>query len=137
MKIYNAMTLKLTKQLKPSLKQNTIQNLYHTLNYLFIFFVMIEESRHDAYAIEVAKMMLDIEMEDDPTKKISFSDYVKELKMEIKKDFPLLKVVKKPKLKTPEQLYEEALTVKKYMTMTPVIPEKAGETYHIVAMDWY
>ena len=75
-KIYNAMTFKLTKQLKPSLKQNTISNLYHTLNYLFIYFVMIEEERHDTYSLDVAKQMLDIELEDDTTKKITFQNYI-------------------------------------------------------------
>jgi hypothetical protein len=46
--------------------------------------------------------MLDIELEDDPTKKISFQNYLKDLKLEVKKDFPALKPVKKPKLKTLE-----------------------------------
>lgn len=29
------------------------------------------------------------------------------------------------------------MTVKKMMAEAPTIPERAGEKYHIVAMDWY
>jgi hypothetical protein len=63
---------------------------------------MIEEERHDTYSLDVAKKMLDIELEDDPTKKITFQNYLKDLKLEIKSDFPLLLLVKKPKIKTRE-----------------------------------
>lgn len=32
---------------------------------------------------------------------------------------------------------QEAFTVKKYLSEMPSIPKKAGEIYHIAAIDWF
>ncbi len=109
MKLYNAMSIKLKKQLKPSLKQHTLSNLFNTLHYLFIYFTMTEEDQHDQYADEIAKIMLEIELEEDSNKQTNFKDYIKQLVIEIRKDFPSIRRIKKPVLKTSEQLREEAI----------------------------
>lgn len=48
-----------------------------------------------------------------------------------------MKKQKKVILKSPEELLQEAHTVKKIISETPVIPEKEGELYHIVSMEWF
>jgi hypothetical protein len=64
-------------------------------------------------------------------------EYVEQLIDSMKKQFPNLKKVKKQIKKSADELYQETLTVKKILAETPAIPDKAGDKYHIVAMDWF
>lgn len=138
MKLHNAMVFKLTKQLKPQLKEHTQANLYNTMHLLLVYFTLVGEDAHHTYATDIAWLMKESDEDDDSEiKKQSFESYKDKLVKAIQKTYPLLKKVKKPVFKTQDQLYEEALTVKKMMAESPTIPEKAGEKYHIVAMDWY
>lgn len=68
---------------------------------------------------------------------VDFEKFHSQLKGEIAKEYPMLRRQKKPVLKTQEQLLEEALTVKKMLTMAPTLPQRAGEVYHIIAIDWW
>ena len=54
-----------------------------------------------------------------------------------KQEFPELRNQKKPIDKSKEELAEEAGKVKLMMEEMPPLPEKEGEVYHIVAMDWW
>jgi hypothetical protein len=55
----------------------------------------------------------------------------------MKEDYPRLKHQRQPVTKTQEELYQEALKVKTLIADMPPMPQKEGEIYHIVAMDWF
>jgi hypothetical protein len=83
-------------------------------------------------AAMIHKMVLEGSDEQD-----KFEDFLIRLAKDVKREFPDLKPKVKPPVKSQEQLQEEALTVKQRMSEMPPIPEKEGEVYHIVAIDWW
>lgn len=84
------------------------------------------------------------------TEGMSLEEFKATLRRQLEKEYPKVKgrgqqakaqsaQPKKPKvvIKPLAELREEARAVHRLMAETPVLPEKAGEVYHILSMEWF
>ena len=119
--------------------------MFDTLRMLYSYLVNTEEIRdqeeehrgiYKQSVREVAAMIYKMHQEakDD---KVTFEEFQVLLAKDSKQEFPELRNQKKPIDKSKEELAEEAGKVKLMMEEMPPLPEKEGEVYHIVAMDWW
>ena len=85
---------------------------------------------------EVAAMIFQMHQEtkDD---KVTFEEFQELLAKDSKQEFPELRKMKKPLVKSKEELSDEAQKVKLMLEEMPPLPQKEDEVYHIVAMDWW
>lgn len=112
MRILVAMQVKLKRNLKPSLRQSTLNNMYHALYCLYVYFTIIEGDNNLECSLDVARLMYGIQQDQQSDQEESFEQFLKDMQAEVKKEFPALKKVKKPRVRTAAELQEEALTVK-------------------------
>lgn len=119
--------------------------MYETLRVLYSYLANTEEIRDQEEehrgifkqsVREVAAMIYKMHQEFKEDK-LTFEEFQVLLVKDSRQEFPDLRQQKKPVDKSKEELSEEASKVKLIIEEMPPLPQKEGEVYHIVAMDWW